>query len=168
MAMDVVLQAVQDVLTPLGGWSMALVVKIVAATLLMLAYIVVLARTFGTRTFSSFTSYDFLTNVAAGSLVASAVLGPSIAPAAIALLVLVIAQMVISAAGARSRTVQDLVDNDPVVLVADGRILHDRLRRERVSPVILEQHLRQAGVTGVEEVRYAVLESGGTISVIRS
>ena len=168
MAMDVVLQAVQDVLTPLGGWSMALVVKIVAATLLMLAYIVVLARTFGTRTFSSFTSYDFLTNVAAGSLVASAVLGPSIAPAAIALLVLVIAQMVISAAGARSRTVQDLVDNDPVVLVADGRILHDRLRRERVSPVILEQQLRQVGVTGVEEVRYAVLESGGTISVIRS
>ncbi|GAA3608905.1 hypothetical protein GCM10022199_10820 [Marihabitans asiaticum] len=168
MAMDVVLQAVQDVLTPLGGWSMALVVKIVAATLLMLAYIVVLARTFGTRTFSSFTSYDFLTNVAAGSLVASAVLGPSIAPAAIALLVLVIAQMVISAAGARSRTVQDLVDNDPVVLVADGRILHDRLRRERVSPVILEQQLRQAGVTGVEEVRYAVLESGGTISVITS
>ncbi|WP_144855494.1 DUF421 domain-containing protein [Marihabitans asiaticum] len=166
--MDVVLQAVQDVLTPLGGWSMALVVKIVAATLLMLAYIVVLARTFGTRTFSSFTSYDFLTNVAAGSLVASAVLGPSIAPAAIALLVLVIAQMVISAAGARSRTVQDLVDNDPVVLVADGRILHDRLRRERVSPVILEQQLRQAGVTGVEEVRYAVLESGGTISVITS
>ncbi len=40
------------------------------------------------------------------------------------------------------------------------------MRRVRVSKQSLEQQLRSQGVTDVDNVQFAILESGGTISVI--
>lgn len=73
--MDTLVSALLEILTPEGGWSAHLIVRVGLSTVLLFLFIVLLARAFGTRTFSFFTSYDFLTNVAAGSLVASAILG---------------------------------------------------------------------------------------------
>ncbi|OLV16286.1 DUF421 domain-containing protein [Deinococcus marmoris] len=156
-----------DLLTPENGWSVQLVVRIVLSTLLLFGYIVVLARTFGSRTFATFTSYDFLTNVASGSLVASAILGKSIVESSLSVLVLVGLQAAVSALSARSKRAQRVFDNGPVVLVERGQIRHEAMRRARVSEAILNEELRSAGVNSVEGVAFAVLESGGRISVVQ-
>ncbi len=156
-----------DLMTPESGWSVRLVVRIILSTALLFGYIIVLARTFGARTFATFTSYDFLTNVAAGSLVASAILGKSIVESSLSLLVLVGLQAVVSGLSARSERAQRVFDNGPVVLVERGQIRREAMRRARVSDAILQEELRQAGVKGVEGVAFAVLESGGRISVLQ-
>lgn len=165
--MDVILAALTELLTPEGGWSLRLIVRIVLSTSLLFFYVVLLARTFGSRTFASFTSYDFLTNVAAGSLVASAILGQSIVEASLSLLVLVLWQYAVSAWSARSTAAQNVFDNEPVILVEHGVLREETMKRSRVSRAILEQHLRAAGVTELSDVRFAVLESGGKISVVQ-
>ncbi|GGL85283.1 hypothetical protein GCM10010840_24020 [Deinococcus aerolatus] len=154
-------------MTPENGWSVRLVVRIMLSTALLFGYIVVLARTFGARTFATFTSYDFLTNVAAGSLVASAILGKSVVESSLSLLVLVGLQAVVSGLSARSERAQRVFDNGPVVLVERGQIRREAMRRARVSDAILQEELRQAGVNSVEGVAFAVLESGGRISVLQ-
>lgn len=60
----------------------------------------------------------------------------------------------------------DVVDNPPVVLIERGQYLHSAMKRTRVSMQSLEQQLRSQGVTDVSKVQFAILESGGTISVI--
>ena len=166
--MDVFLAALSDMLTPQSGWKTELVVRIFLSSLLLFAYIVLLARTFGSRTFAQFTSYDFLTNVAAGSLVASAITGKSVVEASLALLVLVCLQALVSAWSARSAWAQALFDNEPVLLVEHGRLRQEAMKRARVSPALLQQNLRAAGVTELSEVKFAVLESGGKISVVKA
>lgn len=156
-----------DLLTPEDGWSVRLVVRIILSTTLLLGYIVVLARTFGSRTFATFTSYDFLTNVASGSLVASAILGRSIVESSLSVLVLVLLQGMISALSARSPRAQRVFDNGPVVLIERGQIRHEAMRRARVSDAILNEELRSAGVNSIDGVAFAVLESGGRISVVQ-
>ncbi|RJF75248.1 DUF421 domain-containing protein [Deinococcus cavernae] len=165
--MDTVTAALMELLTPEGGWRTELLARIVLSTLILFGYVVLLARTFGSRTFASFTSYDFLTNVAAGSLVASAILGKSIVEASLSLLVLVLLQSGVSAWSARSEAAQRLFDNEPVILVENGVLREAAMKNARVSPAILEQHLRSAGLTDVSEVKFAVLESGGKISVVK-
>ena len=157
-----------NILTPEGGWTMNLVVRTMLSTTLLLGYVVLLARTFGARTFASFTSFDFLTNVAAGSLVASAILGKSIVEASLSLLVLVLLQSGVSTWSARSEAAQRLFDNEPVILVENGVLREAAMKKARVSAAMLEQHLRSAGVTDLSEVKFAVLESGGKISVVKS
>lgn len=166
--MDVLLSALAELLTPEGGWSVNLLARIVLSTSLLFCYVVLLARTFGSRTFASFTSYDFLTNVAAGSLVASAILGKSIVEASLSLLVLVVLQYGVSAWSARSEAAQRTFDNEPVVLVENGVLREAAMKKARVSAANLEQHLRSAGLTDLSEVKFAVLESGGKISIVKS
>lgn len=166
--MDLLWSVLTDILTPQGGWSLRLAVRIVLSSLLLLGYVIVLARTFGSRTFASFTSFDFLVNVAAGSLVASAILGDSIVEAGLSLLVLVLAQWGLSAWGARSEAAQETFDNAPVVLVEHGQVREAAMRRSRVARATLHQNMRDAGVTELPDVKFAVLESGGTISIVKA
>lgn len=164
--MDLLLQVLREILTPQEGWTLEFVVRIVLSTILLFAFVILLARTFGARTFASFTSYDFLINVAAGSLVASSILGQNLIEGALSLLALAVLQWLTSLVSARSRGMHDVVDNPPVVLIERGQISEQAMRKVRVSRQSLEQQLRNKGVQSIEKVRLAVLESGGTISVM--
>ncbi|WP_309571622.1 YetF domain-containing protein [Deinococcus sp.] len=164
--MELLWTVLGDLLTPKGGWSAQLLLQIILSTLVLLGYVIVLARLFGSRTFATFTSYDFLVNIAAGSLVASAILGDSLVESALSLLVLVLAQWGISAASARWTRWQRVFDNAPVVLVEHGVVQQSAMRGSRVARASLDQALRDAGFTSPDGVKFAVLESGGTISVV--
>jgi len=54
-----------------------------------------------------------------------------------------------------------------IVLVRHGRIVHRNLRREHLSEEELTGKLRQHGIERLHEVKIALMESDGEISVIR-
>jgi uncharacterized membrane protein YcaP (DUF421 family) len=54
-----------------------------------------------------------------------------------------------------------------IVLVKHGRVLQRNLRREHLSDAELESKLREQGVERLEDVKVAMMESDGAISVIR-
>jgi len=166
--MDLLWSTLLELLTPAGGWRASLVLRIILSTALLFGYVILLAQTFGARTFATFTSYEFLTNVAAGSLVASAILGRSVVESSLSLLVLVLVllQAGVSAWSARSQRARRAFDNEPAVLVKRGQWQDATLRRTRVSRAMVEQAMRAAGVLELDQVRFAVLESGGEISVV--
>lgn len=153
-------------LIPEGGWSVQFVVRTVYSTALVFAYVILIARAFGARTFASFTSFDFLINIAAGSIVASSILGENIAGGALALGTLAVLQWIISKVNAVSSAGHRILDNPPTVLMERGRFLRDEMRRVRVSEQSIMQKLRNQGVTDMGKVRLAVLESGGNISIV--
>jgi uncharacterized membrane protein YcaP (DUF421 family) len=60
-----------------------------------------------------------------------------------------------------------VLDGTPVVLVENGQLLKDRMDRERVDEDdILEAARLTQGINAIEEIRLAVLERGGKISVV--
>jgi uncharacterized membrane protein YcaP (DUF421 family) len=62
--------------------------------------------------------------------------------------------------------IRDALDGEPTLLVDDGRLIHDALRREGVSLRELAIALRQNGMLTAGEARYVYLEPNGAISVI--
>lgn len=66
----------------------------------------------------------------------------------------------------RSKTMEALVEGRPVILVHDGKIDHVSLEQTRMTMHELEASLRAAGCSGPAEVRFAVLENTGKVSVI--
>lgn len=63
--------------------------------------------------------------------------------------------------------VRRFVEPRPLPLVRDGRVLRGNLRRELISLPELMAKLRESGVESVADVKLAVMESDGEISVIR-
>ena len=74
--------------------------------------------------------------------------------------------LAIKAVAGRSRRLRNAVEGEPRLLVRDGRLLERALREEKTEPDDVRAAVRGAGLTRVEEVRLAVLETDGRISVI--
>ena len=53
----------------------------------------------------------------------------------------------------------------PVILIDNGRVSQDNLRRTRVTIEELMSHLRQKDVLDIGSVQYAILETDGNLSV---
>jgi uncharacterized membrane protein YcaP (DUF421 family) len=62
----------------------------------------------------------------------------------------------------------DTFANDvPLVLMEDGRLIHDHMRRSKVSEDdILEQARIAHGLERMDQIKYAVLERTGGISIV--
>lgn len=67
----------------------------------------------------------------------------------------------------RSRGFEKFAEPPPLLLVRDGKVLERNLRREMLTRDELLSKLREQSVEGVEEVRWAYLESDGQISLRR-
>jgi uncharacterized membrane protein YcaP (DUF421 family) len=73
----------------------------------------------------------------------------------------------ISYATFRSKTLEALVEGRPLVIIHNGRVFEDVMRRAKLTHHELTASLRSAGCSCAEEVQAAILENNGSISVLR-
>ena len=66
----------------------------------------------------------------------------------------------------RSRRLRRAIEGEPRLLVRDGRLLTRALSQEKVGAEEVRAAIRSHGLGRVEDVRLAVLETDGSISVI--
>jgi uncharacterized membrane protein YcaP (DUF421 family) len=66
----------------------------------------------------------------------------------------------------RFRRLRPLLEGDPIVLIADGEVKERALHRQRITDDELAAEARQQSIGSLDDVRYAILESGGKISFI--
>ena len=66
----------------------------------------------------------------------------------------------------RSKRVREAVEGEPRLLVRDGRLLERAVRDEGLEVQEVRAAIRSHGLAGIEDVRLAVLETDGSISVI--
>ena len=132
--------------------------------------VIVFTRLTGLRSFSKMSSFDFAITVAMGSVVATTVLGPqpALLQAVVALGALYALQTALGVARQRSSAVARLVDNGPVLLMEEGRVIDEALRRAEVTRSDLVAKLREANVTRMSQVRAVVMESTGDVSVLHT
>ena len=78
---------------------------------------------------------------------------------------LILANWLISYSTYSSRAAERLVDGDALVLIRDGRVIDSVVENERITRAELETALRQAGSFSVSDVKLAMLEPNGHVSV---
>ncbi len=67
----------------------------------------------------------------------------------------------------KSGRIRRIVCGKPVVLITDGKILQDNMRELRMSIEDLFEQLRQKDVFSLADVKYAIVETNGALSVVR-
>ena len=65
----------------------------------------------------------------------------------------------------KSVVIRKFLCGKPVILISEGKILQDNLRRTRVTLDELMGHLREKDVLDIRTVQYAILETDGNLSV---
>jgi len=132
--------------------------------------LVVLLRASGNRTLSKMNSFDLVVTVAFGSTLSTILVNRdvSLAVGLAALALLVMLQLIITWCSVRSSLVGALVKTRPTVLLRQGRLRHDALRKARVTIDDVMAAVRKQGRGSLHEIDIVVLEADGSLSVVAS
>ena len=130
--------------------------------------LLVMIRVSGKRAMGQFTPFDILLVVLLGNAVQNALLGQdtSLGGGVLLAATLIALNWGVGFASARMPGVERVVEGTPVMLARDGQVYREVLRRELVSREDFDQAMREAGCLDVDQIRLAVLENNGRITMV--
>jgi len=126
-------------------------------------------RLTGQRLLGQLSAFDLVLLLIIANAVQNAMVGPdtSLGGGLVAAGVLLAWHQVIVRLRRASPAVAKLLTGEGIMLINNGGLLEEQLRRANLTPDELQQALREHGVAEVKDVRTAVLEPDGSVSVIR-
>lgn len=132
--------------------------------------LVCMLRVSGKRTLAKMNAFDFVVTVALGSILATVLLSKDVALAEglVALVWLIGLQWIVAWLAVRFSSWRSLIKSEPRLLALRGELNSKALREERITRDGVYAALRAAGHAGLEEVEAVVLETDGSISVVKA
>ena len=132
--------------------------------------LILFTRLMGLRSFSKLSSYDFAMTVAMGSILASTVLSksPSLLQGTVAIGILFLIQGFISVIRRRFKSVKALIDNQAIIVMAQGQYIEDNLQKAHLSHSDVQEVLRKNGIKSKKQVFAVIMETTGDMSVIKN
>jgi uncharacterized membrane protein YcaP (DUF421 family) len=135
------------------------------------AFVLVLLRIMGKRSLAEVTTFDFVVLLIISEATQQGMTGNDFSVTNTALLVttLVVLQRLSDLVTDRSRRADKILNDVPTVIVRDGTPDEEWMRHNQLTVVeVLEEARRSQGVERLEQIRLAVLERNGSISVIQA
>ena len=132
-------------------------------------FLLFIFRIAGRRTLAQMTNFDLVLLLLIGESTQQGLLGNdfSITNAFLVVLTLVGLDIGISLWKQRSPQIEKLVEGVPLVIVENGKPLKDRMHKARVDESdILTAARTLQGLERMDQIKYAVLERSGGISII--
>jgi uncharacterized membrane protein YcaP (DUF421 family) len=131
-------------------------------------FVFIVTRIIGRRELSTLAPFDLILLMVISDAIQQgltqsdySVTGALIAVATIAML-----QVTTSWFGFRFARLRPVLEGQPIVIVEDGQPIEKNLRRERLTVEELTEAARREQIASLADVRWAVLETTGTISFI--
>lgn len=152
----------------LGPYPPMFLVEIAIRIAMLMALLLLVVHILGKRGQQNLSPMQQLLTVALGSAAGDVMLYPevSIAYAAMVLVGVTGLTIAIEKSASHSRTMRDYLESRPSVLVQDGEIDVEALKRERTTVRELYAILRGNGAQALSQVELAVLEVTGEITVV--
>ena len=132
-------------------------------------FLVVVFRISGKRTLAEVTTFDFVLLLIISEATQQALLGDdfSVTMAFLVIITLVGLDIFFSLVQRRFTPVARLMSGLPLVLVDNGKLLDERMKKVRVDKAEILHSARQShGLEHMDQVKYAVLETSGGISIV--
>ena len=137
--------------------------------LVVYAFLLVLFRIAGRRTLSQMTNFDFVLLLIISEATQNAMLGSdySVTNGFLVILTLIGIDIGLSVMKQRFPSIERYLDGLPLVIVDEGRPLRELMARARVDEQdVLSSAREKHGLERMEQIKYAVLERNGGISII--
>jgi uncharacterized membrane protein YcaP (DUF421 family) len=140
----------------------------VVRALAIYGVLLVLFRITGKRSLGQITTFDFILLLIISEAIQNGMVGSSysITNALVLVATLVGADIALSLLKRRSPRLEKYLDGTPLVIVDHGRPLRDRMHKARVDETDVLSAARHEGLERMAQIKYAVLERNGEISII--
>jgi uncharacterized membrane protein YcaP (DUF421 family) len=142
--------------------------QIVVRSAVVYLFLLLVLRLMGKRQVGQLAPFDLVLILVLSNSVQNAMNGGdnSVLGGLISASTLFVLNSTVAIVTARSKKIEALIEGHPLMLIHNGKLNESMLRKAQITHHELNSALRQAGCSCVDEVRYAVLENNGVISVI--
>jgi uncharacterized membrane protein YcaP (DUF421 family) len=146
----------------ISGWS------IVVRTLIVYTAVLIGLRLAGKRELGQMTPFDLVVILLIANAVQNAMVGPdtSVTGGLIAAGVLVAVNYGVAQARERAPWLRRTIEGTPTLLINEGKFIAEHLRQEELEEEDVLMAMREHGVASLNDVKMAVLETDGSISIV--
>jgi uncharacterized membrane protein YcaP (DUF421 family) len=142
---------------------------IVISTLIVYLFIITAIRFFGKREISQLSVIDLVFILLISNAVQNAMVGGDVTMligGLVAAATLFVINNFLGDLFYKSKTISNLLQGEPLMLIYEGKIIEEHMKKAKISMDELEASVREHGVEKISEVNLAVLERDGNISVL--
>jgi uncharacterized membrane protein YcaP (DUF421 family) len=132
-------------------------------------FLLLIFRISGKRTMYDATVFDFVLLLIIAETTQQALLGDdfSLTNGLLLIMTLIILDIIISLLKQKFNPIEKLVDGSPLIIMDKGQLLRDRMRKERIDEADIMESARDLhGLQRLDQIKYAILEKNGKITII--
>ncbi|MGN6474517.1 MAG: DUF421 domain-containing protein [Mycobacteriales bacterium] len=136
--------------------------------IVLYCFVIFVMRAVGRRELSSLTAIDLVLLIVMGDAIQQGLTQDdySVTGALIVVSTFAVLQVVSAYLGYRFRKVRSVLEGRPVVLIDDGKLVEENLRRHRLTADDVAEEMRLQQIMSFSDLRWAILEANGRISFI--
>ncbi|MGG1658122.1 DUF421 domain-containing protein [Brevibacillus sp. NRS-1366] len=148
---------------------MELIMETVGRALLAFAIMMIITRFLGKQTIAQMTYHDFVAAITLGALTANIAFNLQIKLWQLIAAILTFSGIayLLMVLSLKNRYLRKWFSGQPTIIIQNGKILEDNMRKLRLSLDTLNQELRERNIFNIEEVQFATLELNGEVSILR-
>jgi len=130
--------------------------------------LIVLTRVLGKKQISEISFFEYVSGITIGSIAGEVIMGldSSIGHGVLAITVFALITLLVDIISLKSKKFRDLVEGKRTIIIKDGKIMEDNLKKEKYSISEIDSLLRQKDVFNMADVEFAILEPKGDLSVL--
>lgn len=135
---------------------------------IFLIVLFLMTKLLGKKQLSELSFFEYVSGITIGSIASEVIinLDKKIWNGVIGIAVFSVSILLIEILSLYRKRVRDLVEGSGTVVIKDGKVLEDNLKKENYSTDELLQLLRGKDIFNLSEVEYAVLEPNGSVSAL--
>lgn len=142
-----------------------IIIRSIIAFFLLLA----LTRIMGKKQMSQLTFFDYIVGITIGSIAATMSVDKNIriSNGVISLIIWGSLPILLGYIGLKSRTILHLTDGTPSIIIKNGQVLEQEMKKNQLSIDELMMLLREKGVFKLDDIEMAVFETNGELSILK-
>lgn len=143
-------------------------IEIILRSLLLLVVLFFITKWLGKKQLSELNIFEYITGIVLGGIVAihTSTLNSPVIFSILAMLIWFIIPYGVEHLSLKSKTFRNFTQGQSAVIIKDGKIMEDNMKKERFSTDDLVEQLRNKDVFKVSDVEFAVLEPAGRLNVM--
>lgn len=141
---------------------------IIIRSVIFIVVLIFMTRLLGKKQISEISFFEYVSGITIGSIAGEVIMGleRNIGHGVLAIVIFAVITLLVDYIALKSQKFRKLVEGTKTVVIKDGKVMEDNLKKEKYSISELESLLRQKNVFNLADVEFALLEPKGNISVL--
>ena len=141
---------------------------LVLRAVVIFCFVLVLTRVIGKRELSSLQPFDLILLIVLGDALQQGLTQDdySLTGAVLVVGTIAVLQVAVSWISYRFPRTRPVLEGEPLIIMQDGEVIDRNLKRERLTVEEIAEEARRQQIAHLSDVKFAILETSGTISFI--